>query len=152
MSNMHDTMAEALHRMKSIHYWSLISGMTPAEIYLLAAICDEGREAKKVSDLCEVCDMQPTAVSRLMNSLEEKGLILRSARKGDRRVTEVEATSAGRESNEHNRAVLHDYWDQVLADVPAADVETMLRVLNEIMSSMEHVLTAKMCEREKGNH
>ena len=80
---------ETLRRMKYINYWSLIPGMTPAEISLLAAVCDGSAERKKVSDLYGVCAMQPTAVSRLMNSLEEKGLIERNVRKGNRRITGV---------------------------------------------------------------
>lgn len=144
-------MTETMRRMRGIHYWDLISGMTPGEVYLLRAICDESSERKKVSDLCSVCDMQPTAVSRLMNSLEEKGMIVRNIRKDNRRITDVTATERGKKANEENRAILHTYWDQVLADVPQADVDMMLHVLNEIMDSMENVLAAKLSDREKGN-
>ena len=56
-------MSEIMSRMKNINYWSLIPGMTPGEICLLAAICEEDGKERKVSDLYEVCDMQPTAVS-----------------------------------------------------------------------------------------
>lgn len=147
-----ETMTETLRRMKGINYWGLITGMTPAEVYLLAAICDENVEGRKVSDLYDTCDMQPTAVSRLMNSLEEKGMIVRNTRKGNRRITDVEATDLGRKTNEENRNTMHAYWEQVLADVPKSDVETMLQVLNEIMDSMENVLAERLCGRERDIH
>lgn len=146
------TMTELLHRMRSINYWSLISGMTPAEVTLLAAICDENGENRKISDLCNICGMQPTAVSRLMNSLEEKELIIRNTRKGNRRITDVEPTEAGQNINARNQAILHDYWNQVLANVPQEDVNTMLHVMNEIMDSMEQILAAKTNNKEMETH
>ena len=172
-------LAETLRKMRGIHYLSLIPGMTPAEIWLLSAICEESKESKdskdskgnkdrkdnkdnkdrkdskekrKVSDLCETCGMQPTAVSRLLNSLEKKGLIVREVRKDNRRVTDVEATEEGRKTNEENRREMCAYWEQVLCDVPEGDLDLMLHVLTEIQESMERVLKAKLTEKEISKH
>ncbi len=139
---------ETMRRMKNIHYLSLIPDLTPAEIYLLGAICEENKCKKKVSDLYHACDMQPTAVSRLMNSLEEKGLIIRNTRKDNRRITDVDATELGRETNNKNREIIHSYWEQVLENVPKENIETMLNVFNEIMDSMENVLLEKNEKKE----
>lgn len=152
IKSMHDTIAEAMRRMKSVRYWDLIPNMTPAEVYLLAAICNENRISKKVSDLCDSCDMQPTAVSRLMNGLEDKGLIVRTVGKEDRRVTEVEATALGYQTDNDNREILQDYWSRVLKNVPQDDVDTMLSIMNEIVDSMERVLTEKIYDRKRESH
>lgn len=143
---------ETLRKMKNINYWCLIPGMTPAEVCLLGAICDEHGVKKKVSDLYEACDMQPTAVSRLMNTLEEKGMIVRNARKDNRRVIDVDATALGEKTNKENRDIMQAYWEQVLGNIPGEDVEAMLRVLNEVKASMENVLTEKLSSRKKENH
>lgn len=140
---------ETFRRMKYINCRSLLPGMTPAEISLLAAVCDGSAERKKVSDLYDLCAMQPTAVSRLMNSLEEKGLIERNVRKGNRRITDVLATDLGRKTDEKNRGILRSYWAQVLADVPEEDVQKMLGIMNAIMDSMETVLAAQSKNAER---
>ena len=135
--------AEALQRMKAINYLSLITDMTPGEVRLLAAICrcDEG--SLKVSDLYEACNMHPTAVSRLMNSLEKKDLIIRNTRTDNRRITDVVPTEQGRFISARNRKILRAYWQEVLEGIPDEDIETMLRIQNEIMESMEKVLEAR---------
>ncbi len=143
---------DTLRRIKNINFWCLIPGMTPAEVYLLSAICDEHGEKKKVSDLYEACDMQPTAVSRLMNTLEEKGLIVRNTRKDNRRIIDVDATALGKKANQENRDIIQAYWAQVLGNIPEEDVEAMLRVLNEVKASMENVLAEQLRGRKEDHH
>ena len=137
-------LADALHRMKGIDYWRLIPDMTPAEIQVLAAVCGGCEGEQKISDLYEVCGMLPAAVSRLMNILEEKELIVRNTRKGNRRVTDVFATDRGKQVNARNLSILHGYWKEVLENVASEDVDTMLRIQQEMMDSMEAVLARKM--------
>ena len=135
--------AGALQRIKNINYLSLITDMTPGEIRLLAAICRCEEGSMKVSDLYETCNMHPTAVSRLMNSLEKKDLIIRNTRTGNRRITDVVPTEQGRFISARNRKILRAYWQEVLEGIPDEDIETMLRIQNEIMESMEKVLDAR---------
>lgn len=143
---------DTLRRIKNINFWCLIPDMTPAEVYLLGAICDEHGVKKKVSDLYEACDMQPTAVSRLMNTLEEKGLIVRNTRKDNRRIIDVDATALGKKTNQENRDIIQAYWAQVLGNIPEEDVEAMLRVLNEVKASMENVLAEQLRSRKEDHH
>ena len=143
-------LADAMHRMKSIDFWNLIGDMTPAEIQLLAAICDEDENNHKVSDLYDACGLQPATVSRLMNGLEERGLIVRSIRKDNRRMTDVVATKQGKELNSRNIEILHSYWEKVLNRMPAKDIDTMLRIYNEMMDGMEQVLSEEMALKNTG--
>ena len=141
----------ALQRWKNINYLNLISDMTPGEIRLLAAICQCDEGSLKVSDLYEACNMHPTAVSRLMNSLEKRALIIRSTRTDNRRITDVAPTEQGRLISARNRAILRDFWQEVLDGIPEEDIETMLRIQKEIMESMEKVLEARACSGKEAS-
>ena len=137
-------LAEAMHRMKSIDFWRLISDMTPAQIQLLAAICGGDDEKQKISDLYDVCGLQPATVSRLMNDLEDRELIVRNTRKGNRRVTDVSATEQGKIINGRNLEIIHSFWKDVLGNIHSDDIDTMLRVQNEMMDCMEQILAKRM--------
>ena len=118
--------------------------MTPAEIQLLAAICGGDEDKQKISDLYDVCGLQPATVSRLMNNLEDRGLIVRNTRKGNRRVTDVSATEQGKVINGRNIKIIHSFWNDVLRKIPSNDIDAMLRIQNEMMDCMECVLAEKI--------
>ena len=145
-------LTDAFHRIKNLNFWGLIPDMTPTEARLLLAICRSDEGGQKISDLYDTCGMHPTAVSRLMNSLEEKNLITRNTRKGNRRVTDVCATEAGKQKNDRNRLILRSYWMEVLDGIPEEDIDTMLRIHNEITDCMEKILARKMHDREEEPH
>ena len=137
------------HKMKSIRFCEhQIEGMTRAVIRLLSAICNKDSSEETISELTERIGMHPTAASRLMNSLEDKQLIERKFKKGDRRVILVEPTALGRKTNEEIRSKLRAYWAEVLQCIPAEDIAHMLQIWEKIIDSMENVLE-KIDEREE---
>ena len=140
-------MADAMHRLKSIDYWKLIPDMTPAGIQLLAAICGcDNDDDKKISDLYDMCGLQPATVSRMIKKMEEEGLVIRNKREDNRKYGDVTATKKGADLNGRHLEVLHSYWRDVLSNIPSEDIETLLRIQNKIMDSMEEVLARKKAE------
>lgn len=136
----------SMHRMKRINCFDMISGMTKSEVILLKEIIAGEDGTRTVSDLQCCVKMHPTAVSRLLNSLEEKGYIERTSRKGNRRVTDVKATALGKEVDAKNKNMLHEYWNDVFAAIPDEDLDNMLRIWGNIMDSMERVFDEKKCD------
>jgi hypothetical protein len=59
-------LAETLRKMRGIHYLSLIPGMTPAEIWLLSAICEESKDSKGNKDRK---DNKPECVTQNRSSI-----------------------------------------------------------------------------------
>ena len=141
-------MGQILRRMRSVQFCDLISDMTPGEIHLLSAIVENESETRKISEISNQVGMQPAGVSRLMNSLEEKGLIERRSRAGNRRVTDVYPTEQGRAINQRNRRVFHDYWEAVYAHISAEDTERLFQIWEEILDSMEQVLRQQKKEQD----
>jgi DNA-binding MarR family transcriptional regulator len=95
------------------------AGVEPLEHKLLIQAMGAGETALRVSDLASRLDIAPALASRLVKSLEGKGLVSRSLGQGDRRTTVVDLTWEGRRLlGEIDRDVrLHvDYFQAQLSD------------------------------------
>jgi len=78
----------------------------------------------------------PTLV-RLLDALEKKKLIERSLTSDDRRVKLITLTPAAEPILEHIIRIAHEVRDEVLGDVPAADLKAGLSVLRSIGNRLE---------------
>jgi DNA-binding MarR family transcriptional regulator len=70
------------------------AALTPSETSVLASIVRQG--PMRLSDLASAEGMNPTMLSRLVNGLENAGLVARRADQADHRGVLVEATARGR--------------------------------------------------------
>ncbi len=127
------------HKMKGIRYWELISDMSAAEMVIIHTLYEANVCSMQVGELTELLSMHPTSVSRLLNSLEEKGYIERSLHKGNRRITDVSLTDKGMEKASDNKRILNDYWETVLSGLERTDLKDLLRVSEELVDRMEAV-------------
>lgn len=69
-------------------------GLSPGQPKVLTFLAIHGNCLQK--DLAAACDIEPTTISKMLNSLEENGLILRSALAGDKRAAIIGLTPEGR--------------------------------------------------------
>ena len=135
--------------MKSIKYWDLIEDMSGAELVLLNTLAGTDKGLMQVGELIETLSMHPTAVSRLMNSLENKGYIERSLHKENRRITDVSLTEAGKEKCAENYTIMNDYWETVLSEMGQENLKDLLRISDELVSRMETVYQEKKTAHKK---
>ena len=99
-------------------------GITSAEMYTIMAVSrleGEGRSVRS-GDIAKCGHATPSAVSQILKSLEEKGLITRQRDKGDSRAVTVHLTKGvlaylGSEDAEHFVRIM-----ERLADFPASEV------------------------------
>lgn len=68
-------------------------GLSPGQPKLLTFLALNGECLQK--DLAAACDIEAATISKLLNSLEENGLIRRDTHSGDRRATRIALTEAG---------------------------------------------------------
>lgn len=68
-------------------------GLSPGQPKLLTFLALNGECLQK--DLAAACDIEAATISKLLNSLEENGLIRRDTLTGDRRATRIALTEAG---------------------------------------------------------
>ena len=69
-------------------------GLSPGQPKVLTFLALHGNCLQK--DLAATCDIEPTTISKMLNSLEEKGLIRRCALAGDKRAAIIALTERGR--------------------------------------------------------
>jgi DNA-binding MarR family transcriptional regulator len=99
------------------------AGLDPLEHQALIQIFGADENALRINDVAERLDIPPAFASRLIRSLEEKGLVKRSPSAHDKRTIHVNATAKGRDVlGEIDQSVhLHvDYFQRQLEDVDRA--------------------------------
>jgi MarR family transcriptional regulator, multiple antibiotic resistance protein MarR len=68
--------------------------ISAAQLIVLASL--ENKEAGSAASLCKSISYDPGAMTRMVDRLEQKGLIRRTPHPQDRRATNLEITTAGR--------------------------------------------------------
>src|SRR6202167_3727188 len=92
--------------------------------YTLLAILDEGARATQ-GTIAEAMMLDPSRLVALLDSLEERGLVIRQRDPQDRRRHVVSITEAGRVALEREREVLHELEDEFFAPLDAASRATL---------------------------
>ena len=100
-------------------------GLSWARVLALRALATR---AHTLRALAERLAADPPYVTLIVDDLEARGLVERKPHPEDRRAKLVELTAAGRAAATRADAIL-DEPPAALRDVPAADLEAMLRVL-----------------------
>jgi DNA-binding MarR family transcriptional regulator len=77
------------------------------------------------------------ATTRLVDQLEERGLIERCRDCGDRRVVTIALTEAGRAQLATINPIVLDHWNTALGDFTHAEVNTLISLLQRLMAKLE---------------
>lgn len=151
----HDTLHEAMFRMGRLNLAYVIPDMCQLDGIILKTIAccvkngDGTENGVNVSAIVNELRIAPPAVSRAMNSLEEKGLIVRSVNKSDRRNTLVTLTDLGWEKQEENEQRIDEFMGKIFARVGEDKVETIITYINEIYEVTREELD--LLKKERGN-
>ncbi len=95
----------------------------------------EGRAAT-ASDLCKTMHYDNGSVTRLLDQLEERGLLRRERSKTDRRVILLKLTQAGEKKIAELVPVVVDVLNSVLAEFSKAEFAQLVRLLNKLITGL----------------
>lgn len=107
-------------------------GITQAIGYMLINIDQEGTA---VSQLAALLGVKATSLSRMLNNMEDSGLIYREAAAGDKRSVKVFLTEFGREKRQLAKGVVrsfNEYLNQNLAIQEKNQLVNSLQKLNKL--------------------
>lgn len=94
------------------------------------------RGIASVTDLARAAELNPGAMTRLLDRLAAKGLVERVADPGDRRALHIHLTDAGmsiwREIDQCGQRV----HDRAFGDMPQADRDRLLRLLERVRDNL----------------
>jgi DNA-binding MarR family transcriptional regulator len=108
-------------------------GLTPALFALLNVL--GAREGAIQQELSSDMGIDPSAMVKLINELEDAGLAERRRRPGDRRAWEVTITPKGRRSLQRARRVVAEAQDEVLGGLTVAERRQLLALLRRALVS-----------------
>src|SRR5688572_14123675 len=101
---------------------------------LLNINSEEGTPATKIAPLM---GLEARSLTRLLKSLEEKGLIYREADANDGRLVRIQLTKEGRLKKEKARESVLKFNNTVRAMIPEAKLMVFFEVLQEINKAVE---------------
>lgn len=106
-------------------------GLTPALFALLNVV--GARDGVIQQQLSADMGIDPSAMVKLINELEEAGLAERRRRPGDRRAWEVAITPKGRRTLERARSLAAAVEDEVLGGLSAGDRRQLIALLRQAL-------------------
>jgi len=101
---------------------------------LLNIHSEEGTPATKIAPLM---GLEARSLTRLLKSMDEKGLIYREADKTDKRSVRIYLTREGKKNKEKARDTVLRFNEAVREQVPVQKLEVFFEVLQEINKMIE---------------
>lgn len=115
------------------------AGTTPARARLLMAL--QCRGGCKMSELSAQLGVTPRNVTKLVDGLEQEGLVKREAHPQDRRATIVRLTDRGVIVCKETALANHQAASRVYERLPAEDRRHMARVLRKLLEVLAEETT-----------
>lgn len=112
-------------------------GFTSAQWPILRAVADG--DTPIAADLCRRLNYDTGSMTRMLNRLEEKGVIVREPGKEDRRVVRLRITPAGRRIYPKLRDATIRVLNRLVADFSPADVKQVHKQLCRMRSNMDYI-------------
>jgi DNA-binding MarR family transcriptional regulator len=104
-------------------------GITQAIGYVLINIAQDGTA---VSQLAAMLGVKATSLSRMLNNMEELGLIYREASSGDKRSVKVYLTDFGREKRQLAKGVVRAFNEYLNENLNADEKENLIATLQKL--------------------
>ena len=111
-------------------------GFTAAQWAIVRAVADG--ETPIAADLCRQLDYDTGSMTRMLNRLEEKGVIVREGDRNDRRVVRLRMTAAGRKIYPRLRDVVIAVLNRLVEGFSAEEVQQMHGQLRRMLANMEY--------------
>ncbi|TWR27388.1 MarR family transcriptional regulator [Mucilaginibacter pallidiroseus] len=104
-------------------------GITQSIGYLLINIDEEGTT---VSQAAALLGLKSTSLSRMLNQLEQSGLIYRKSNAGDKRSVKIYLTDLGKEKRQLAKNVVKQFNNYLNAHISDADKQYLTEMLKKI--------------------
>ncbi len=107
--------------------------ISAAQLIVLASLANQ--EAGSASVLCKSISYDPGAMTRMIDRLQQKGLVRRVPNPDDRRAMNLEITAAGRALYPQLLAAKEAVQEQFLRRFSKDDVRTLETLLNRLLEN-----------------
>ncbi|MBT6313219.1 MAG: MarR family transcriptional regulator [Alphaproteobacteria bacterium] len=115
-------------------------GVTRAQWMVLARLAR--RPGCSQTELADMMEMERATAGRLVDRLEENGLVRREPDPTDRRVRRVFPTELATGQQDQMRAVADAIVDDALSDLNAEQRETLMTLMESVRARLSSIVTA----------
>ena len=116
----------------------LPQGFKPRHIHISDAVSrlGAGGEEVRVSDVSRRLNITTPSVTKLINELEKKNVVVKYECPDDGRATLLKLTELGKEYEEKYVEQYHAAWAKNLDDISDEDVEAVVRTISRLAEAM----------------
>lgn len=152
--DLYEDLFRAMNQFHKLKFGDIMQNMNKADFIVMNVIMKKGKDDKMtISELASTARMLPSAISRTLRGLEEKGYVERTINKNDRRNTYVELTAEGKKQTRTVKQELRDFGKTVMAKLDEQEMNQLILYLNNIYSIAEKELEArKIRDRKEREH
>lgn len=152
--DLYEDLFRAMNQFHKLKFGDIMQNMNKADFIVMNVIMKKGQDDKMtISELASTARMLPSAISRTLKGLEEKGYVERTINKMDRRNTYVELTAEGKKQTRTVKQELRDFGKTVMAKLDEQEMNQLILYLNNIYSIAEKELEArKIRDRKEREH
>jgi len=112
-------------------------GLSVSEWRVVAFLGERGLLSAK--DICELTLMDKTKVSRAVNSLDSKSLVIQETSQEDNRLRHLKLTAEGKRLYARLVPLALSWESLLLEDIPAQDFDTFMRVINRLNEKLDSI-------------
>lgn len=152
--DLYEDLFRAMNQFHKLKFGDIMQNMNKADFIVMNVIMKKGQDDKMtISELASTARMLPSAISRTLKGLEEKGYVERTINKMDRRNTYVELTAEGKKQTRTVKQELRDFGKTVMAKLDEQEMNQLILYLNNIYSIAEkEIETRKIRDRKEREH
>lgn len=133
MDKLYEELFRSMNQFRKLKFAEMFPMISRTDFFVMCTIMDKGENGQiTISELASRAKMLPSAISRTLKGLEERGYVERNVNKNDRRNTYVELTEAGRQLTEEARQTMSDFGKSVMSQVDEADMKRLISYLDNI--------------------
>lgn len=111
-------------------------GVTPGQWNLINQLDQAGELSQK--QLAELTRKEQATITRYLDTLERKGLVVRNKHKSDRRAHAISVTDEARELVAAAQPVTVDAADRLIEGIDQADIDTFVTVLAKLKENADN--------------
>ncbi|NLM53014.1 MAG: MarR family transcriptional regulator [Firmicutes bacterium] len=94
----------------------------------------------KAADLSEILELSRPSITRILNSLECRGYIVRNIDKKDRRSININLTETGIEALEKANRKILQIADRLVAELGEADTDKLIELIKRLTEIYKRIL------------
>ena len=112
--------------------------LTPEQFLVMDTLWDDGVLSQQ--QIADIIIKDKNSVTKLIDALEKKGLVIRKTDEQDRRLNKIHLTEKAVSIKESITIIAIESTDKIIKDIPKEDLINFIKVLNKMSNNMSSLI------------